>query len=78
MTIDEAFRDEAKSSLFNLEKLNDQIAHNNNVEIEDTLVRGNFMWKDGVKDTEVIWVPSNKEGFYCLGFRKNNYKIVGF
>jgi len=63
MTIDEAFRDEAKSSLFNLEKLNDQIAHNNNVEIEDTLVRGNFMWKDGVKDTEVIWVPSNKGRF---------------
>ena len=63
MTIDEAFRDEAKSSLFNLEKLNDQIAHNNNVEIEDTLVRGNFMWKDGVKDTEVIWVPSHKGRF---------------
>jgi len=63
MTIDEAFRDEAKSSLFNLEKLNDQIAHNNNVDIEDTLVRGNFMWKDGVKDTEVIWVPSHKGRF---------------
>lgn len=63
MTIDEAFRDEAKSSLFNLEKLNDQIAHNNNVDIEDTLVRGNFMWKDGIKDTEVIWVPNSKGRF---------------
>jgi len=63
MTIDEAFRDEAKSSLFNLEKLNDQIAHNNNVDIENTLVRGNFMWKDGVKDTEVIWVPNSKGRF---------------
>lgn len=63
MTIDEAFRDEAKSSLFNLEKLNDQIAHNNNVEIENTLVRGNFEWENGIKDTTVVWRPNHKGRF---------------
>ena len=63
MTIEEAFRDEAKGSLFNLEKLNDQIAHNTNIDIEDTLVRGNFSWKDGQKDTEVIWTPTPKGRF---------------
>jgi len=63
MTIDEAFRDEAKSSLFNLEKLNDQIAHNNNVEIEDTLVRGNFEWENGIKDSIVVWRPNHKGRF---------------
>ena len=63
MTIDEAFRDEAKGSLFNLEKINDQITHNNSVEIEDELVQGNFEWKDGIKDTEVIWRPNPKGRF---------------
>lgn len=63
MTIDEAFRDEAKGSLFNLEKINDQITHNNSVEIEDELVRGNFEWKDGIKDTEVILKPNPKGRF---------------
>lgn len=63
MTIDEAFRDEAKGSLFNLEKLNDQITYNNNVEIEKTLAQGNFQWKDGIKDSEVIWCPNDKGRF---------------
>ena len=63
MTLEEAFRDEAKGSLFNLEKINDQIAHNNSIDIEDTLVRGNFSWKDGIKDTEVVWTPSEKGRF---------------
>jgi len=63
MTIDEAFRDEAKGSLFNLEKLNDQITYNNNVEIEKTLAQGNFQWKDGVKDSEVLWIPNEKGRF---------------
>lgn len=63
MTLEEAFRDEAKGSLFNLEKINDQIAHNNSMDIEDTLIRGNFSWKDGIKDTEVVWTPSEKGRF---------------
>lgn len=63
MTIEEAFRDEAKSSLFNMEKINDQIAYNNNIDIEKTLVRGNFHWKDGIKDSEVVWQPNEKGRF---------------
>lgn len=63
ITIEDAFRDESKGSLFDLVKLNDQIAHNNSMDIEDTLVRGNFSWKDGIKDTEVVWTPSEKGRF---------------
>lgn len=63
MTLDEAFRDEAKGSLFNLEKLNDQISHNNSVEIEDELVQGNFEWEGGIKDSKVLWKPNPKGRF---------------
>ena len=63
ITVDDAFRDESKGSLFDLDKINDQIAHNNNIEIENTLIRGNFSWKDGQKDTEVIWTPTPKGRF---------------
>lgn len=63
ITIEDAFRDESKGSLFNLEKINDQIAYNTNIEIENQLVRGNFQWEDGKKDTVVEWVPTPKGRF---------------
>jgi len=63
ITIDDAFRDESKGSLFDLEKIQDQITYNNNVEIEKNLVRGNFQWKDGARDTEVIWTPNERGRF---------------
>jgi len=63
MTVEEAFRDEAKSSLFDLERLNDQIAYNNDMEVEQTLVRGNFSWKDNIKDSEVVWTPAAQGRF---------------
>lgn len=63
ITIDDAFRDESKGSLFDLDKLNDQMSYNNRVEIEKTLARGNFQWKDGIRDSEVIWTPNEKGRF---------------
>lgn len=63
MTVEEAFRDEAKGSLFNLEKINDQIAFNMSMDIENELIRGNFQWKDGIKDTIVEWHPNPKGRF---------------
>jgi len=63
ITLNDAFRDESKGSIFDLEKINEQINHNDNSDINDTLVRGNFSWKDGIKDTEVIWTPTQKGRF---------------
>lgn len=64
MTVEEAFRDEAKASMFNLEKINDQIAYNDSQDIEDKeLIRGNFQWKDGQRDSVVEWHPNPKGRF---------------
>ncbi len=63
ITIYDAFRDESKGSLFDLTKLNDQITHNTNIDIENTLVRGNFEWEGGIKDTTVVWRPNHKGRF---------------
>lgn len=68
MTVEEAFRDEAKGSMFNLEKINDQVAYNENNDVEQTvLVRGNFQWKDGVKDTMVEW-HQNPRGRFLISW----------
>ena len=58
MNVLEAFRDEAKSNILPLEKITEQIEYNETSIILDQFVtRGNFMWKDGVLDTEVVWYP---------------------
>jgi len=58
-----AFRDETKSSLFNLTKIYQQIDYNDTLIKEHYLTRGSFMWKDGVKDTKVIFSPDKKGRF---------------
>ena len=63
MTTDEAFRDELHQSLFNIEKIISQLKFNEDFDVEKTLVRGNFSWKDGVKDTLVEWHPNEKGRF---------------
>lgn len=63
ITIEDAFRDEIASQLFDIEKINQQLKYNRDVNISSTLVRGNFEWKDGIKDTEVIWRPKEDGRF---------------
>lgn len=58
-----AFRDESKSSLFNLTKIYQQIDYNDSMIKEHYLTRGSFHWKDGIKDTEVIWTPDVRGRF---------------
>jgi len=58
-----AFRDESKSSLFNLTKIYQQIDYNDSLIIEQHVTRGKFYWQDGVKDTKVIFSPDNKGRF---------------
>ena len=58
-TTDEAFRDSVEGSLFNIGKIYEQIDHNENM-YPDPVVRGNFTWKGGIRDTEVVFVPSSE------------------
>lgn len=52
-----AFRDESKQSLYNLSKIYQQIDYNDSLIKERVLTKGNFHWRDGVLDSEVIWTP---------------------
>jgi hypothetical protein len=58
-----AFRDESKEALFNLTKIYQQIDYNDAMIKEHYVSRGTFQWKDGVRDTEVIWFPDKKGRF---------------
>lgn len=74
-SIKDMFRDESSDCEFNLNKILEQTDHNKeeldekysgkdiigNTDIE----RGNFTWKNGVPDTEVIWNP-NPEGRFWI------------
>tara|TARA_Y100000592_G_scaffold6752_4_gene9653 strand:- start:1380 stop:3626 length:2247 start_codon:yes stop_codon:yes gene_type:complete len=58
-----AFRDESKASLFNLTKIYQQIDYNDSLIPEHYLTRGSFSWKNGIKDTEVVWTPNVRGRF---------------
>jgi len=58
-----AFRDESRQSLFNLAKIYQQIDYNDGMIQGHVLTRGSFHWENGVKDTRVVWVPSNSGRF---------------
>ena len=79
-TENHAFRDEAQNSLFNLTKIYEQIDYNDKIEIKRIVRRGNFLWKDGVRDSEVIWMPSVKGSFLVSwlpeGELRNNIEII--
>ena len=53
---DEAFRDSAKASLFNIGKIYEQIQHNQEM-YPNPIVIGNFQWENGVPDTKVVFSP---------------------
>ena len=58
-----AFRDESKQSLFNLTKIYQQIDYNDSLIRDRVLTRGSFTWRNGEKDTEVIWTPDSRGRF---------------
>jgi len=62
-TTDHAFRDETKGSLFNLVKIYEQIDFNSGINTSSFVSTGNFQWKDGIKDTEVIFYPDVRGRF---------------
>lgn len=66
-----AFRDESKSSLFNLTKIYQQIDYNDSLIKEHHTTRGSFHWRDGEKDSKVVWTPDNK-GRFLLSWIPNS------
>ena len=58
-----AFRDESKQAIFNLTKIYQQIDYNDSMIKEHYMTRGMFSWKDGIKDTQVIWTPDSRGRF---------------
>jgi hypothetical protein len=58
-----AFRDETKSSIYNLTKIYQQVDYNDGMLQDRVLTRGSFHWKDGEKDSEVIWTPDRNGRF---------------
>ena len=58
-----AFRDESKQSIFNLTKIYQQIDYNDSLITDHHLTRGSFHWKDGIKDSKVIWTPDRRGRF---------------
>jgi hypothetical protein len=62
-----AFRDETKESIFNLTKIYEQIDHNENVKRDGLVTIGNFQWKNGVRFTEVEFMP-NRDGRFHVSW----------
>ena len=58
-TEEHAFRDETKNSIFNLVKIYEQIDINEGI----SNTRGNFQWVGGIKDTTVMFYPSQQGRF---------------
>jgi hypothetical protein len=63
ITIEDAFRDELSTQIFDTEKINGQLKFNRDTRAETKLVRGNFEWKDGKRNTSVVWKPSETGRF---------------
>ncbi len=69
-----AFRDETLNSLFNLTKIYEQIDFNEEMTMSGYVVRGSFSWKNGIKDTEVLWTPTTNGRFRVSWLPPNNLK----
>ncbi len=69
-----AFRDETLNSLFNLTKIYEQIDFNEEMVMSGRVVRGTFSWKNGIKDTEVLWTPTTNGRFRVSWIPPNNLK----
>ena len=62
-----AFRDETKESIFNLAKIYEQIDYNEDVKRDGLVTIGNFQWKNGIRFSEVEFIP-NREGRFHVSW----------
>ena len=78
-TVEEAFRSDSRHSPFDVERIYQQMDYNE--ESEGLIVKGDFIWKDGMKDTKVLWKPGST-GRWRISWlppeeRRNNIKMKG-
>ena len=69
-TVDEAMRDSIEGSTFNIGKIYEQVEHNQEL-YPNPVVVGNFQWKDGVIDKEVVFSP-NPQGRWRVAWMPPN------
>ena len=74
-TPDEAFRDSVEGSLFNIGKIYEQVEHNDSL-YPNPVVRGNFQWKGGVPDTEVVFLPNHQGRWYVSWMPEQSKRSV--
>jgi hypothetical protein len=65
-----AFRDESKSSLFNLTKIYQQLDYAETLIREQYVTQGSFGWKDGKIDSKVVFYPDIR-GRFRVGWTPN-------
>jgi len=66
-TEEHAFRDETKNSIFNLQKIYEQVDYNEDSAVSSGVSTGSFQWVNGVKDSKVIFYP-NAEGRFRVSW----------
>ena len=62
-TEEHAFRDETKNSIFNLQKIYEQIDYNDDTKSSNSVSKGNFQWENGIKDSRVLFTPDKNGRF---------------
>lgn len=60
ITIEDVFQGTNEGSQFDIEKLQKRLFYIQNDAPKSLYVRGNLKWKDGIKDTVVVWEPNGK------------------
>lgn len=61
--IEDLFRDKISDSAFNLNNIQDQLDYLDLLVSDNKVIRGDFTWKDGQPDTEVVWKPRDDGRF---------------
>lgn len=69
-----AFRDEDATGTFNLININAQIEYNDLELGNKAYTKGNFAWRDGKPDTEVIFIPTTHGRFYISWLPSENLR----
>ncbi len=58
---------DGKKAVYDTARIEQQLEHNETLPLESLLVRGDFQWVGGIKDTTVEWMPK-KEGKWLVAW----------
>jgi hypothetical protein len=72
-TIQDCFIQDSRKSVYDTIKIEQQLTYNDTINLNKLVVRGNFVWKGGIKDTEVEWIP-HPEGKWANAWLPKNEK----